>query len=53
MMAVVSALAARVGESEFARWWRMAGDVLDCVIPIVLSVAIAVALGSIWLGYVQ
>jgi hypothetical protein len=52
MMAMVSAVAARVGESAFARWWRKAGVMLDRAIPIALVVGIVVALGSIWLGYV-
>ena len=53
MMAMVSAMATRVGESAFGRLWRKAGEVLDCVIPIVLLAVIAVSLGSIWFSYVQ
>jgi hypothetical protein len=53
MKAMVLAMAARVGESEFARWWRAAAAVLDCVIPLVLLIMIVASLGSIWFGYVQ
>ncbi len=51
MMAMVSAVAARVGESAFARWCGVAGDVLDCVIPLVLLAAIIAAFAADWLGY--
>ena len=53
MKAMVLAMALRVGESNFARWYRKAGDALDYAIPMVLFVAIVVTLGSIALGYVQ
>ena len=53
MMAVVSAMAARVGESAFADWWRKVGDVLDCVIPIVLAVTVTVGGGAVLFGYVH
>jgi hypothetical protein len=53
MKAMVLAMAARVGESEFARWWRAVGAVLDCVIPLVLLIMIVASLASIWFGYVQ
>lgn len=52
MMAIVSAMAARVGDSAFGRWCGMVGDLLDCVIPIALLIAIIAGLGLIWLGYV-
>ena len=51
MMAVVSAMAARVGDSVIARWWRKAGDVLDCVIPIALAATLAIGWGSVLFGY--
>jgi hypothetical protein len=53
MMAAVSAMAVRVGESSFARLCGKVGDVLDCAIPIALVVALAIGSGSIAFGFVH
>jgi len=53
MMAMVSAAAARVGESAFGRAWRKTGDVLDCAIPIVVTAALAIGAAAILFGFVQ
>jgi hypothetical protein len=53
MMAAVSAMAARVGESAFARWWFKVGDVLDRAIPIALVIALAIGTGAILFGFVH
>ncbi len=47
MMAMVSAMAGRVSESEFARVWRMAGDAIDFAVPIALTAVLVVGWG--WL----
>jgi hypothetical protein len=52
MMAMVSAAAARVGDSAFGHWCGKVGDIIDCAIPIVLLIAIIAGMGAIWLGYV-
>jgi hypothetical protein len=53
MMAVVSAVAARVGESAFGRAWRKTAEVLDMVIPIVLTAVLVIAAASILFGFAQ
>ena len=50
MMAMVSAIAARLGESAFAQWWHKAGAVLDCVIPIALTAILAAGTGVVLFG---
>jgi hypothetical protein len=46
-------MARRIGTSPFGLWCGNVGDVLDCVIPIVLVVVIIIGLGSIALGFVH
>jgi|AP12_2_1047962.scaffolds.fasta_scaffold962097_1 hypothetical protein len=53
MMAAVSAMAVSVGESSFGQWCGKVIAVIDCAIPIVLTVALAVGSGSIIFGFVQ
>jgi hypothetical protein len=53
MAAAVAAMALRLRNSAFGRSCGLAGAVLDCVIPIVLVIAIAAGLGAIWLGLVH
>jgi hypothetical protein len=53
MMAAVSAMVAHVGESSFARLCGKVGDVLDCMIPITLVVAIVVGCGLIAFSFVH
>jgi hypothetical protein len=53
MIAAVSAMVARVGESAFSRACRKTGDVLDCAIPIALVVALAIGSGWIAIGFVH
>ena len=53
MKAMVLAMAARVGESTFGRAWRKTGEVLDCVIPIALTVTLAIGAASILFGFVH
>ncbi len=43
MKAMVLAMAASVGESAFAQWWRKAGEMIDVVIPLVLVTSSCVA----------
>jgi hypothetical protein len=50
MLAVMSAMAANVGESSFGQWCGKAGAVVDCVIPIALTIAQAVGSGAIIFG---
>ena len=52
MMAAVSAMAVRVGESSFGQWWSKAGDFLDCAIPIALTIAVAIGWGAVIFGFV-
>jgi hypothetical protein len=53
MMATVSTVAARVGESTLACWCTKVGDLLDCVIPIVLAIAAIIGMGSVAFGFVH
>lgn len=53
MMAAVSAMVTRVGESSFSHACGKVGDVLDCVIPIALVVALAIGSGLIAFGFVH
>jgi hypothetical protein len=53
MMAVVSAAAARVGDSAFGRWFGRVAYVIDCAIPIALVFALAVGSASIAFGFVR
>ena len=53
MKAIVLAMAASVGESAFAQWWRKAGGIIDVVIPLVLVTTIVVAVGAVVFGLVQ
>jgi hypothetical protein len=53
MMAAVSAMAVRVGESSFGQWCGKVADVIDCVIPIALTLALAIGSGAILFGFVQ
>jgi hypothetical protein len=53
MMAMVSAAAARVGESAFGRAWRKTADVLDCVIPIALAAVLAAGMALVLFDFVQ
>jgi hypothetical protein len=53
MMAAVSEMAGRVGESAFGRYWGKAGDFLDCAIPIALVTTIIIAMGMVAFGAVQ
>ena len=50
MAAMVAAIAGRVSESEVGRLWRLAGDVVDCVIPIALTAVIVASMGWILLN---
>jgi hypothetical protein len=50
MLARVSVLMARVGESSFSRVCGKVGDVLDCVIPIALVIALAIGSALIAFG---
>ncbi len=52
MMAVVSEMAVRVGESSFGQWWGKVGDFLDRAIPIALVIVIAIGTGAIAFGFV-
>jgi hypothetical protein len=52
MMAIVSAMATSVGESSFGQWCGKARDVIDCAIPIALTMALAVGAASIIFGFV-
>jgi hypothetical protein len=52
MMAAVSGMAVRVGESSFGQWWSKAGDFLDCAIPIALVTTIVIAMGMVAIGVV-
>jgi hypothetical protein len=49
--AMVLAMAARVGESAFGHAWRKTGEVLDVLIPIALTAALAVGAASILFGF--
>ncbi len=51
MKALVIAMAARVGESAVGRGWNKAGEVLDVVIPIAVTAALAVGAGAILFGF--
>ena len=53
MKAMVLALAASVGESAFAQWWRQDRCVLDVVIPIVLFITVVTAGGAVLFGLAQ
>lgn len=53
MITAVKAATARIGDSAAADWFGKIGDVLDCIIPIVLSLIAAVSLGMIALGLVH
>jgi hypothetical protein len=53
MMAAVSAMAVSVGESSFGQWCGKIAVVIDCVIPIALTVALAIGFGAILFGFVQ
>ena len=53
MMAAVSAMATNVGESSFGQWFGKAGSVIDCVIPIAITVALVIGWGSIIFGLVD
>jgi hypothetical protein len=53
MMATVSALAVRTGESSFGQWCGKVRAVIDCVIPIALTIALAVGSGAIIFGFVD
>jgi hypothetical protein len=53
MMAAVSAMAARAGESSFGQWCGKVRDVIDCAIPITLTIALAVSAASIIFGLVD
>lgn len=53
MMAMVSAVATRVGESAFGHAWRKTGEVLDCVIPVALLIVIAGAVAALTFGFPQ
>ena len=53
MMAMVSAVAARVGESAFGHAWRKTGEALDCVIPVALLIVIVAAVAALLFGFPQ
>jgi hypothetical protein len=53
MMAYVSVLATRAGESFFGRCWSKAGDIVDRVIPIALVTVILAGCAAIAFGFVQ
>jgi hypothetical protein len=53
MMAAISEMAAGVSESSFGRWWRKAGDFLDCAIPIALVIVIVYGTAAIAFGFVE
>lgn len=53
MMAYVSALAARVEDSVFSRYWRKAADVADCVIPIGIVLVLLVSCAAMAFGFVN
>jgi hypothetical protein len=50
MMAAVSAMALRIGESAFGQWCSKVSVFLDCAIPIALTVALAIGAGAILFG---
>ena len=50
MLAAISAMTADVGESSFGQWCGKASAVIDCVIPIALTIALAVGSGAIFFG---
>ncbi len=47
MIAVVTAAAARLGESAFGRWCGRFSAVVDCAIPLVLVVVVVSCLVSV------
>ncbi len=51
MKTMVLALAARIDESEFARWWRAIGAMIDYAIPAVLFVVVLVSLAAVAFGF--
>jgi hypothetical protein len=53
MMAAVSGMAVSVGESSFGQWCSKVSAVIDCAIPIALTVALAIGSGAILFGFVQ
>jgi hypothetical protein len=53
MVAAVSAMAVSVGESSFGQWCSKVSAVIDCAIPIALTVALAIGSGAILFGFVQ
>lgn len=53
MMAYVSALAARAGESQFGRSWRKAADIVDCIVPIAIVSVLISFCAAIAFGFVN
>jgi hypothetical protein len=53
MVAAVSAMAVAIGESSFGQWCGKVSAVIDCVIPIALTIALAIGSGAIIFGFVD
>ena len=51
MMVAVSAMAMSVGESSFGQWCSKVSAVIDCAIPIALTLALVIGSGSIIFGF--
>jgi hypothetical protein len=53
MKALAIAMALRVSESAVGRGWNRAGEILDVVIPLLLTAALAIGAASILFGFVR
>ena len=53
MMEAMSATAATVGESSFGQWCGKISAVIDCTIPIAITIALVVGWGSIIFGFID
>jgi hypothetical protein len=53
MKALVTAMAVRVSDSAVGRGWNKAGEVLDAVIPIALTAALAIGAAAILFGFAR
>ena len=53
MKALMIEMAGRVSDSAVGRGWNKAGEILDIVIPLVLTAALAIGAASILFGFAR